>query len=237
MRIIGFETTARAASVAVWQDDRPVAETYLDIGLTHSETVLPAADALLKTAGLTVSDMDVFAVACGPGSFTGLRIGMAAVKAMAYAAGKPCAPVSTLEALAWNAAATDGPVCAVMDARCGQVYTALFVSDGQSIVRTGEDRAVSAETLRFDIEKSAAETGKKVFLVGDGALLCYNLFGDELCRLAPAEIRLGHAAGVCRAALPLLQAGGLVTAGELRPNYLRLPQAEREKLAREGKTK
>jgi len=235
MRIMGFDTSARAASVAVAQDGRLVAETYLDIGLTHSETVLPAADALMKTAGLTPADMDVFAVSCGPGSFTGLRIGMAAVKALAMACGKPCVPVSTLEALAWNAAAAAAPVCAAMDARCGQVYAAFFMSDGESVTRLSPDSALAAGDLSERLEKLAEDSGKRVFFVGDGAVLCYNLFGAELCRLAPADLRFGRAGSVCRAALAAVSEGKTVEAGALVPNYLRLPQAEREKLAREGK--
>lgn len=235
MRILGFDTSAKTASVALFEDGRLAAETYLDTGFTHSETVLPMAKALLESARLKPSDIDVFAVNAGPGSFTGLRIGIAAVKALAMSLNKKCAAVSTLEALALCLNGAEGTLCPVMDARCDQVYTAFFESDGEKPLRKCPDRAVSLEELFEDIKKINAETGKKVWLVGDGAELCQRKFGDEFITLAPKQLRLGRAFGTCLAAEIKIEKGETLSAGEVVPNYLRLAQAEREKLQREGK--
>lgn len=235
MRILGFDTAAKTASVSLTEDGKLVSEFYLDSGFTHSETVLPMAKALLAAARLTPSDIDLFAVNVGPGSFTGLRIGIAAVKALAMSLNKPCAAVSTLEALAENLVGIPGVICSVMDARCDQVYTAFFESDGEKIVRKTPDRAISADELYADVEKIFAETGEKVRLVGDGAMLCLKKFGEEKLCAAEPQLLFGHAFGTCLAAEKIIKNEETVSAGELCPNYLRLAQAEREKLQKEGK--
>ena len=235
MRILGFDTSAKAASVALSENGKLISEFYLDSGFTHSETVLPMAKAVLDAARITPADVDLFAVNCGPGSFTGLRIGIAAVKALGMSLGKPCAAVSTLEALAYNAQSFSGIICAAMDARCNQVYTAFFESDGTTVNRLCEDRAVSTDVLFEDIKNYISERGEKVMLVGDGANLCFKKFGDEFVKTAPSQLLLGHASGTCIAAEKLFESGETVSAGELVPNYLRLAQAEREKLQKEGK--
>ena len=235
MRILGFDTSAKAASVALSEDGKLISEFYLDSGFTHSETVLPMAKAVLDAARITPADVDVFAVNCGPGSFTGLRIGIAAVKALGMSLEKPCAAVSTLEALAYNMQSTGGVICAVMDARCNQVYTAFFESDGINVTRICEDRAVSTDELFEDIKKLVEEKKEKVWLVGDGANLCLKKFGEEFVKIAPPQLVLGHASGTCIAAKRLFEEEKTVSAAELVPNYLRLAQAEREKLQKEGK--
>ena len=235
LRILGFDTSAKAASVALSENGKLISEFYLDSGFTHSETVLPMAKAVLDAARITPADVDLFAVNCGPGSFTGLRIGLAAVKALGMSLEKPCAAVSTLEALAYNMQSTGGVICAAMDARCNQVYTAFFESDGTEIIRLCEDRAVSTDVLFEDIKKLYSEKGEKITLVGDGAALCLKKFGDEFVKIAPPQLVLGHASGTCIAAKRLFEKGETVSAGELVPNYLRLAQAEREKLQKEGK--
>ena len=235
MRILGFDTSAKAASVALSENGKLISEFYLDSGFTHSETVLPMAKAVLDAARITPADVDLFAVNCGPGSFTGLRIGIAAVKALGMSLDKPCAAVSTLEALAYNAQSFSGIICAAMDARCNQVYTAFFESDGTTVNRLCEDRAVSTDVLFEDIKNYVSERGEKVMLVGDGANLCFKKFGDEFVKTAPSQLLLGHASGTCIAAEKLFESGETVSAGELVPNYLRLAQAEREKLQKEGK--
>ena len=235
MRILGFDTSAKAASVALSEDGKLISEFYLDSGFTHSETVLPMAKAVLDAARITPADVDVFAVNCGPGSFTGLRIGIAAVKALGMSLGKPCTAVSTLEALAYNMQSTGGVICAAMDARCNQVYTAFFESDGIKVTRICEDRAVSTDELFEDIKKLVEEKKEKVWLVGDGANLCLKKFGEEFVKVAPPQLVLGHASGTCIAAKRLFEEGKTVSAAELVPNYLRLAQAEREKLQKEGK--
>lgn len=235
MKILGFDTAAKTASVALTEDGRLVSEFYLDSGFTHSETALPMAKSLLDISGIEAGDVDVFAVNCGPGSFTGLRIGIAAVKAMAMSLKKPCAAVSTLESLAANLLGYKGTVCSVMDARCNQMYTAFFKSDGETLLRICDDRTVSTDALFEDIKKIFAESGEKTVLVGDGADLCLRRFGSEYVVSAPPQLVKGHAFGVCRIAEEQCKAGTLVTAEELVPNYLKLAQAEREKLQKEGK--
>ncbi|MBQ2898888.1 MAG: tRNA (adenosine(37)-N6)-threonylcarbamoyltransferase complex dimerization subunit type 1 TsaB [Oscillospiraceae bacterium] len=235
MRILGFDTSAKAASVALSENGKLISEFYLDSGFTHSETVLPMAKAVLDAARITPAEIDLFAVNCGPGSFTGLRIGIAAVKALGMSLEKPCAAVSTLEALAHNMQSSEGIICAAMDARCSQVYTAFFESDGTNLTRLCDDRAISTDELFEDIKKIVAEKGGKVWLVGDGAALCQKKFGGEFVKTAPSQLVLGHASGTCAAAQKLFEKGETVSAGELVPNYLRLAQAEREKLQKEGK--
>lgn len=235
MKILGFDSAAKTASVALTDDGRLVSEFYLDSGFTHSETVLPMAKALLEIAGTKPEEIDVFAVNCGPGSFTGLRIGIAAVKAMAMSLDKPCAVVSTLEALAANLLGHSGIICPVMDARCNQMYTAFFKSDGETLSRICDDRTVSTDALFEDIKKIFAEGGEKIMLVGDGAEICARRFGEELAEAAPPQLVKGHAFSVCRIAEKQSAAGALVTAAELVPNYLKLAQAEKEKLEKEGK--
>ncbi len=235
MRILGFDTSAKAASVALTENGRLISEFYLDSGFTHSETVLPMAKAVLDSVRITPSDVDLFAVNCGPGSFTGLRIGIAAVKALGMSLEKPCAAVSTLEALAYNLQSSTGTICSVMDARCGQVYTAFFESNGENILRKSEDRAISADMLFDEIKKIHLETGKKVWLVGDGTGLCLKKFGEEFVKQAPPQLVLGHASGTCFAAEKIYLKNEITSAAGLMPNYLRLAQAEREKLQKEGK--
>lgn len=234
MKILGFDTAAKTASVALTDGGRLVSEFYLDSGFTHSETVLPMAKALLDNARIKPEDIDVFAVNCGPGSFTGLRIGIAAVKAMAMSLDKPCAAVSTLEALAANLFGRSGIICPVMDARCNQMYTAFFKSDGETLSRICDDRTVSTDALFEDIKKIFAEGGEKIMLVGDGAEICAERFG-ELVEAASPQLVKGHAFSVCRIAEKQSAEGTLVTAAEIVPNYLKLAQAEKEKLEKEGK--
>ena len=194
------------------------------------------AESLLKTCGTAPGELDFFAVTRGPGSFTGLRIAIAAAKGLAMAAGKPCVGVSTLEGLARNLAGFEGTAAAVMDARCGQLYAGLFSLEGGEVIRAEEDCAISIQELGEKLERIK----KPVFLVGDGAELCYNKLmetksaGDRL-RLAPPHLRYQRAAAVGAAALAAWIRGEALDAGELVPAYLRLPQAERELLARKGK--
>lgn len=232
MKILALESSAAAASVAVCEDEELIAQSLQRTGLTHSATLLPMLEDLLKNAGLALADMDLLAVAAGPGSFTGLRIGVSAAKGLGWALDKPCAKVSTLEAMAWNAAAVPGLLCPAMDARRSQVYNALFTSDGERLTRLTPDRAIGLEELAAELEKQ--EQVPLVF--GDGGELCRDyLTGRGLrARLAPENLRHQHPWGVARAALDLARSGQLVSAGELVPDYHRLSQAERERLARES---
>ena len=233
MKILALESSAVAASACLCEDDKLIAEFYQNSGLTHSRTLLPMAQEVLDQCGAARSDVDVIAVAAGPGSFTGLRIGVSCAKGLGWALDKPCAKVSTLAAMAWNVSAVPGALCPVMDARRSQVYNALFSSDGERPVRLTEDRAIGLEALADELKKAKTDQ----FLVGDGAQLCYNQLTQMgvSVRMAPPNLRYQHAWGVAREALELAKAGKLLPAAELIPDYHRLSQAERERLAREEK--
>ena len=232
MKILALESSAAAASAAVCEDEELIALSLQRTGLTHSATLLPMLEDLLKNAGLALADMDVLAVAAGPGSFTGLRIGVSALKGLAWGADKPCAGCSTLESMAWQAAClgegTLCELCPVMDARRNQVYNARFAVRDGAPVRLTEDRAISLADLMAEAENSQ----KTQILVGDGALLCYNAFREAgiAARLAPPHLRHQSAWGVARCALELARRGALTDAFALRPDYHRLSQAERERL-------
>lgn len=231
MKILALETSAVTASAAVTEDEKLLAQSFQNSGLTHSATLMPMVADLLKNTGLTMADIDVVAVAAGPGSFTGVRIGVAAAKGLAWPGDKLCAPCSTLESMAWQCAHMDGEICAVMDARRNQVYNARFRAQGGVLTRLSEDRAISLEALGEEIKKS----GKTQILVGDGAKLCYNtceLMGLPAV-LAPPHLVYQTAWGVARAALELAGQGGLVPGGRMTPQYHRLSQAERERLERQ----
>ena len=226
MLTLAFESSAKAASAALCEGENLIAAVTQVSGLTHSRTLLPMAEDLLKNTELSMKDVECFAVAQGPGSFTGIRIGVSTVKGLAWAAEKPCVGVSTLAAMAWNGTAAGELVCAVMDARRREVYNALFrIEDGKPR-RLCADRAISLSLLAEEL----AETGEAPFLIGDGAGITEAfLRGKGLpFRTAPENLRWQNAWGVA------MEACGkpLQTSQELLPVYLRLSQAERERQAR-----
>ncbi len=228
MKILAVESSAKAASCAVLADGEFLASAWQAAGLTHSRTLLPMVEGMLKNSELTMEAMDAVAVAAGPGSFTGLRIGIAAVKGLAWAAEKPCIPVSTLEAMAWPLAHLEGSIVCAMDARRQQIYNAVFLADSGALERLREDRALSLEEAAAGL----AGLDGPMTIVGDGAQMCFEFFtarGID-CRLAPVHLRLQSAAGVALAAWR--RRTETVSAQELMPVYLRLSQAERERLAR-----
>ena len=225
MLILAFETSAKAASVALLEDGKLLGESYQNTGLTHSQTIMVMAEDLLKQCGKTVSDVTAVAVANGPGSFTGIRIGVAAAKGFAWGAELPCVGASTLASMAVGLGIWQGYVCPVMDARRSQVYNALFHVDCGKYTRIREDRAISLEELGEDVKNLS----EPIFLVGDGSLLCYNTLLEKVPALVlPPEHRLHQrAAGVALAARGMLGSG--LPPEPLVPNYLRLSQAERER--------
>jgi tRNA threonylcarbamoyladenosine biosynthesis protein TsaB len=232
MLILAFESSAKSASVALWRDGALLAEYFQNSGQTHSRTLTKMAEDMLQNCDLTVGEVDAVACAAGPGSFTGVRIGVAAAKGFAWAAEKPCVGVSTLEAMATGL--TLGPciLCPVMDARRSQVYNAVFRVENGTLTRLAPDRAIAVEDLLAELQ---SEPLPKI-LVGDGAQLCYNQDGGRTAglQLAPPRLRLQRASGVAQAAEQLLESGNVPPAADLVPNYLRLSQAERERLAREN---
>lgn len=231
--ILAFETSAKAVSVALLEGDKLLAESYQNTGLTHSQTLLSMCEDLLKNCGKTARDVTAVAVANGPGSFTGVRIGVSAAKGFAWGREIPCYGVSTLEAMARNLDAYDGYVVATMDARRDQTYAAIFRADAGVLTRETEDAALSYAELAEKLKNCK----KTIFLVGDGAVLCYNTLLEKLPTMVlPAEHRIHQrASGVARLAQEKLRAGLPGDGASLVPNYLRLSQAERERLARETK--
>ena len=230
MLILAFETSAKAASVALLEDGKLLGEGYQNTGLTHSQTLMVMAENLLSQCGKTVEDVTAAAVAAGPGSFTGVRIGVAAAKGFAWGREIPCYGVSTLEAMALSLGAYQGYVCPCMDARRSQAYNALFYVNRGVLERVSEDRAISLAELRAEL-KSLKEP---IFLVGDGSNLCYNTLLESVPNLVlPPEHRMHQrAVGVGLAARKLAEAGDPGDANALTPNYLRLSQAERERAER-----
>ena len=230
MKILAIETSAKSVSAAVVENGVPLASAYQNMGLTHSRTLMPLVDGLLSAAGLRVQDMDLLAAANGPGSFTGLRIGVSALKGLAWALEKPCCGVSTLAAMARNLAHMEGLIICAMDARRNQVYNALFLAHDGVLTRQCPDRAIGLAELAEEIKNRP----EPKFVVGDGAGLCYNhlLEQDVPCRMAPPQLVMQNAVGVALAAEEMAAAGQVTTARDLVPVYLRLSQAERERLAR-----
>ena len=231
MLILAFETSAKAGSVALLEDDRLLGESYQNTGLTHSQTIMTMAEDLIAACGYTPQDVQAVAVAAGPGSFTGVRIGVAAAKGYAWGGELPCYGVSTLEAMALQLGAWQGYVLPVMDARRNQVYNALFRAEGGKLTRLTEDRAISLADLQEELKNMEGP----VFLVGDGSNLCYNTLNETIPALVlPPEHRMHQrAAGVGLAAIQKITAGEPGNGASLSPNYLRLSQAERERLSRE----
>jgi tRNA threonylcarbamoyladenosine biosynthesis protein TsaB len=227
MLMLALESSAKAASAAVFADDKLLGLSVQNGGLTHSRTLLPMAESLLKNMDKTVRDVELVAVAHGPGSFTGLRIGMAEAKGLCWALEIPVVGVSTLEAMAYGGPTMEGAMlCCAMDARRGQVYNALFTVEGGKPQRLTPDRAISVAELEGEL----VSYKKPWILLGDGAVLCYNSLNREALtvQLAPEPLRVQSARGVGLAALEAQPQ----PVDSLLPVYLRLSQAERERQAR-----
>ncbi len=218
MLIFGIDTCSAAATSALFDGEKLVAQTVINHKKTHSQKIMPQIDSLLSLSELNLSDVDVFASAVGPGSFTGVRIGVATVKGMAQAQNKPCVAVSTLEALAYPFAHFNGIVCPILDARRGQVYNALF-ENGK---RLCPDRALALSELLTELKD------KPVMFLGDGAIP----YKEEILSakpdavFAPKVLNMNLAGNVCEIAYKKYNKGEAVTASELLPSYIRLSQAE-----------
>ncbi len=221
MKILSVDTSAVCASVAVTENEKIISLCSTNAGLTHSRTLLPMIDSALKNSETALSDIDCFAYSAGPGSFTGIRIGVAAIKGLSDGTEKKCISVSTLEALAYNLIGQDVIACSVMDARCNQVYCAVFDICGNTVNRLSDDEALAIDEL----SKKLAQYRKKIIFVGDGAELCKNKIGYEA---APPLLRFQNAASVGICAYKNFSEEKLLSAAALMPVYLRLPQAERE---------
>ena len=224
MNILAVDTSANVASAALMCDGVLMAETMLNNKKTHSEKLMPMIDDILKNSGIDISEIDLFAVANGPGSFTGLRIGVSAVKGLAHASNKPIVGISTLEGLAYNLFYTDGIISPIMDARRSQVYNAVYKWDCGEFKELTAPRALSLEECIKGFEKE-----KRVYFVGDGV----PVYKDEISKLmgeraifVPANNLNQRASSL--AVLAQQRADRATDANSLMPFYLRKPQAERE---------
>lgn len=225
MRILALESAAAVASAALTEDCRRLAEITLDNGNTHSETLLPMVDTLLSMTGLTLADIGLFAASVGPGSFTGIRIGAATVKGLAFGKNTCCLGISSVEALAYNLLGTEGLICPVLNARRRQVYTALFKAGNGRIHRLTEDRVLTVDEL----DGLLAAYPAPVSFVGDAYELAMRTVTHPRLPVA-ASLRSPSAASVAFAAQAAYEAGARGTDRTLTPVYLRPCQAERERL-------
>ena len=225
--LLAFETSAKAASVALFDGEKLLGESYQNTGLTHSQTLMLMAEDLMKNCGISAKDLTGVAVAAGPGSFTGVRIGVSAAKGLSWGREIPCWGVSTLESMALGLGIHEGYILPTMDARRAQVYTALFSVKNGAITRILEDQAIALAELK---EKLPAD--KPIFLVGDGSALTYHTLKEEIPSLVmPPEHKMHQrSVGVGLAALAAISRGETGDGETLAPNYLRLSQAERERM-------
>lgn len=225
MNILAVDSSAVTVSCSVADEEKTLAYGLLNEGLTHSQTLMRLIDKTLSESSLRMADIDCIAISAGPGSFTGVRIGIATVKGIAFAKDIPCIGVSTLEAIAYGASELEGYIAAVMDARREQVYTATFRVHGGRVERITEDRAISIAQLGEELGKLP----EKVWFCGDGAALCCNMLGEKLdnAAIAPDAVVFQNGIGVARAAFAAGE-DNIIKAENLVPFYLRLPQAERE---------
>lgn len=226
MKLLATECSAGPASCAIVENGKIIASAFVNIKMTHSQTLMPMVEAMLKNANLSVGDIDAFAVSAGPGSFTGIRIGIALVKGLALPQNKPIASVSTLAAQAEAYRDTDCILCCTMDARCNQVYNALFRISGGEITRLCPDRALMCEELALELREKYKN--EKIIVTGDGAFVFYP-YVSEFAAIADEQRLYQSAEGVALAA----RDEDFMEPSKIEPVYLRLPQAERELKAKQ----
>ena len=232
MKILAIDSTAEVASVAVCNGSKPLAVYTVKNGNTHSQTLLPMIEAALKHSSLSIDDIELFALSEGPGSFTGVRIGAATLKGLAFDRALPCVGVSTLEALAYNLIGFDGIICPVMNARRSQVYTAIFKCDNGVLTRLCPDKAISISELEAELISLGEQN---VYLVGDGYDITIKGFSSLNVRITPELMRYQNAYSVAMCALSAYNRGENRTDSEITATYLRLSQAERERMEKENK--
>ena len=237
MKILAVDSTTRTACAALTEDGRTLASFTSDSGPTQSERLLPMVEEVLRAARVGIDEIDLFASTVGPGSFTGVRIGVAVIKGLAFGSEKPCVPVSALEAMAENLFPLEGIYCPVIDARRSQVYTALFCREGEQLVRLTEDELLPIDTLLAMLEKK----GMPVLLTGDAVKAVKRRASENSSPLSfpslPTDLLLPSGTAVARCALRAVKEGRSVREEELVPVYLRPTQAERERVEREEQKK
>ena len=227
MIILAMDTSAFAASAAVLRDGKIISECYVNCGMTHSQTIMRLVDSALSQSGTAFSAVDCLAVSCGPGSFTGVRIGVSALKGLCFASDMPCYGISTLEAMAYCAAVDNYLLCPVMDARCSQVYTALFRHENGELLRLTDDTPLTLSELSALLY----EKNENVLLTGDGTKIAYNFLKENNGKIFrfPEIFELQRASGVAIAAYNRYNNGEEPSdSSKITPVYLRLSQAERE---------
>ncbi len=231
MKILAAECSAKTASCAIMQDGQIIASDFTNNALTHSQTLMPMIKAMLDNSKTDIKEIDGFCISAGPGSFTGIRIGISAIKGLAAPTQKPCVGVSTLAAIAYNYIDTDCVACCVMDARCNQVYNALFEIKNGIITRLCDDRALMMQELADELNEKYIN--KNIIIVGDGTDVFASFVQRENITLSSADRRYQTAKGVAICAQSDFNTGNTVTPAKLLPIYLRLPQAERELKAKQ----
>ena len=226
MKILAIDSSAFPASAAITDSGKIIAEFYIHTKFTHSQTLMPMISSVLDMAQIKIADIDLVAATKGPGSFTGVRIGVASAKGIAMPTDIPCCGISALEAIAYNfyGDSDDKLICASMDARVGQVYNAIFRVIGGKIERITPDRVIQVSTLA---EEMKAYT-ESIYLAGDGAELCEKAFIKMNCAVVPENLRYQRASSVAFAAQIHKDKGDVCTPGELQPLYLQIPQATKE---------
>jgi tRNA threonylcarbamoyladenosine biosynthesis protein TsaB len=222
MYILGIETSTKTGSVAIVSEDGIIAQYSLNIEVTHSERLMSTVDRVLTDTGFQIADMDGYAVAIGPGSFTGLRIGLAAVKGLGLVTGKPVAAVPTLKALAWNLPYAAYPVCPMLDARKNEVYAATFRFEGSALVCGMAEAVISLSRLSERISEETIFTGEASRLFRTDII---ELFGDRAL-FAPISAILPSAAAVAEIGLDMIKSGNQADPDTLTPMYIRRPEAE-----------
>lgn len=229
MLIFGLDTCCMPATAALCDDEKLVAEFVLNCGKTHSQKIMPQIENMLAGLGIVCSDIDCFAAANGPGSFTGVRIGAATLKAMAHAFDKPCVTVSTLMALAQNVMYFPGIICPILDARRSQVYTAMFEGGKDGLGRMTEDAAMGLDELLTELKAKDRE----VLFLGDGIFVHRDRIISELgdkANFAPPNLNMNMAGSVAFLGMQAFKRGETKKYSEVVPSYIRLSQAERERL-------
>lgn len=232
MRILALDSSGLVATVAILEDDQTVAEYTVNYKKTHSQTLLPMLDEIVKMTEFDLSTIDAIAVSGGPGSFTGLRIGAATAKGLGLALDKPLIHIPTVDGLAYNLYGCTGLICPIMDARRSQVYTGLYRFENGDFQVVEEQMAISVQEL---VER-LNQYGEKVTFLGDGVPVYGETLTNQLaveCDFAPAHLNRQCAAAVGALAMTYLKEGKTESAADHRPDYLRLSQAEREKAEKE----
>ena len=231
MKILALDSSGLVASVAVAEDDMLLAEYTVNYKKTHSQTLLPMLDTIARMIELDLNSVDAIAVAAGPGSFTGLRIGSATAKGLGLALDKPLVAVPTVEGLAYNLYDVSQLICPVMDARRNQVYTGIYRFEAHEMITVMEQAALSVEELCGKLN----EMNREVIFLGDGVAVYRELLSEKMqvpYSFAPAHVNKQRAGAIAALGMRYIKRGKTQSAAEHQPDYLRLSQAERERAER-----